>query len=266
MNDLLVLLGLESWKPALSALLLPPLPLLLLILIGALMLRRRALGWAPLLAGLLGLWALCTPAFAGWLLVHLTEPPPVLAPRQLAALRDAPHTAIVVLGAGRRPHAAEYGSPVLQPLAAERLNYGLWLARRTGLPLAFSGGRGHGAEPGPSEADAAAEAASEAGVPLRWAEGRSRDTAENASYTLELLRPAGVQRIVLVTQGFHMRRALAAFERAAALSGQPIELIAAPTGSRPSGALKPRDFVPDADALRLSWIALHEWLGRLAGA
>ncbi|MBK1689762.1 YdcF family protein [Rubrivivax gelatinosus] len=266
MNDLLLTLGIESWKPALSTLLLPPLPLLLLILVGALMLRRRALGWLPLLAGLGGLWALSTPAAGQWLTIQLTDPPAPLSARQLQALRDAPHTAIVVLGAGRQPHAPEYDGPVLKPLAAERLRYGLWLARRTGLPLAFSGGLGHGAEPGPSEADAAALAAREAGQPLRWAEGRSRDTGENARYTLEMLRPAGIERIVLVTQGFHMRRALGAFERAAAREGRVIELVPAPTGARPSGKLRPGDFVPGPEGLRQSWLALHEWLGRLAGA
>ena len=46
MNELLALLGIESWKPILTTLLLPPVPLLLLTLIGArLVLPRRGLGW-----------------------------------------------------------------------------------------------------------------------------------------------------------------------------------------------------------------------------
>lgn len=267
MNDLLMRLGIESWKPALATLLLPPVPLLLLILIGALMLRRRALGWLPLLAGLAGLWAICTPAAGHWLIDRLTQPPPVLTAGQVQALRGAPQTAIVVLGAGRYPWAPEYGSAVLKPLAAERLHYGVRLAHRTGLPLAFSGGVGHGSENGPSEAEAAAAMlAEDYGLALRWQESRSRDTTENARYSVQMLRRDGITRIVLVTHGFHMRRALAAFERAAADGGPAIEIVPAPTGTRPSRPLRASDLMPEPEGYRLSWIALHEWLGRLAGA
>lgn len=267
MNDLLMRLGIESWKPALATLLLPPVPLLLLILIGALMLRRRALGWLPLLAGVAGLWAICSSAGGQWLVTRLTQPPPVLSEAQVQSLRAAPHTAILVLGAGRYPWAPEYGGAVLKPLAAERLRYGVRLAHRTGLPLGFSGGVGHGSEGGPSEAEAAAAMlAEDYRLPLRWAEGRSRDTTENARYSVEMLRRDGITRIVLVTHGFHMRRALAAFRRATADGGPPIEIVAAPTGMRTPRPLLLSDLMPEPEGYRLSWIALHEWLGRLAGA
>lgn len=267
MNDLLVRLGIESWKPALAMLLLPPVPMLLLILLGAWMLRRRALGWLPLAAGVLALWAVCTPAGSHWLVARLTQPPAALGADEVRALRDAPGTAIVVLGAGIYPEALEYGAAVLKPLSAQRLRYGVWLARRTGLPLAFSGGRGHHARSGPSEAEvAAATLAEDHGMVLRWAETRSRDTHENAVHSVALLHEAGITRIVLVTNGFHMRRALAAFERAAARQGVPMQLVAAPTGTRPERPLEGGDLLPDPEAYRLSWIAMHEWLGRLAGA
>ena len=45
----------------------------------------------------------------------------------------------------------------------------------------------------------------------------SRDTRENAARTLALLKPAGIDHIVLVTHGYHMPRALRAFTR----SGRP---------------------------------------------
>ncbi|MBZ8138886.1 hypothetical protein CLD22_03100 [Rubrivivax gelatinosus] len=267
MNELFVTLGIESWKPMLTTLVLPPVPMLLLILAGAALLRRRALGWLPLLLGVAGLWAVSTFACAYALVAWLTMPPPALTQQQVLALRGAPKTAIVVLGAGRYPLAPEYGTPALKPFSVERLRYGLWLARQTGLPLGFSGGLGHGAEDGPSEAEVAMSMAkSEYRQPLRWAEGRSRDTNENAIYTVAMLRRDGIERIVLVTHDFHMRRAQAAFERAISRDGLAIAVLPAPTGMRQPRPPTAGDLMPGGDGFRLSWLALHEWLGRLAGA
>ena len=79
-------------------------------------------------------------------------------------------------------------------------------------PLAFSGGVGWAQQGSTSEARVAAKiAAEEFGRPLRWVEDDSRDTRENAAKTIALLKPAGIQHIVLVTHGYHMRRALRAF-------------------------------------------------------
>jgi hypothetical protein len=57
MNQLFVSLGIEAWKPWLSNLVMPPIPFLLLVLIGARLLpRRRGPGWTVLLLGLVGLF------------------------------------------------------------------------------------------------------------------------------------------------------------------------------------------------------------------
>ncbi len=269
MNDWIASMGWGGLKPFFGALLLPPLPLLLLVLWGALALRRRpGLGWAFVLAGLAGLWAACTPVVGAALVQGLTRPPPALDAARRGALVAAPHTAIVVLGAGRRLSAPEYGQPDLAPLTAERLRYGLWLARQTRLPVAFSGGVGHGALPGPSEAEIAARVATrDSGLPLRWVESRSRDTAENARFTLDLLAQDGVHSIVLVTHDFHQQRALAAFRREAARQGLTLALVAAPLGGKlrqSGGSLG--DWLPSADGLAQTRWALHEWVGWVAGA
>ena len=72
----------------------------------------------------------------------------------MAGLSRGPKTAIVVLGAGRRLLAPEYGVAELSSMGTERLRYGVWLSRQTGLPLAFSGGVALGSDPGPAEAPA----------------------------------------------------------------------------------------------------------------
>jgi hypothetical protein len=70
-NDIFVMLGVESWKPALGALLLPPTPFALMVLAGGVvMARRRLVGWVLLFAGALGTWFMCT-AVAGQALTEL---------------------------------------------------------------------------------------------------------------------------------------------------------------------------------------------------
>ena len=61
MNDLFVLLGIQSWKPVLTALALPPVPFLLLMLVGArMMFWRRSVSWLLMLIGAAGVWLCCT--------------------------------------------------------------------------------------------------------------------------------------------------------------------------------------------------------------
>ncbi len=268
MNELFSAWGISGWKRWLEMLLLSPLPWFALAFGGAWRLRRqRRGGGVALAAGLIVLWAICTP-WVGWTLIErLTRPPPPLDEARIARLAGAPRTAILVLGAGRH-FAPEYGDAEPKPLTLERLRYGLWLAGRTGLPVAYSGGIAPGSLPGPTEGEVArAVAARDFHVRLRWVEDRSRDTAENARYSVALLHAAGVDRIVLVTHGFHLQRARAAFEREAARQGMTLTLVGAGVGLR--AAEEPPDlgdFLPGAEGLRLTLIALHEWVGWLAGA
>ena len=64
MNGLFELLGIQAWKPILTALILPPVPFLVLLLVGArLILPRRGLGWFLIVLSVAGLWlAHCTGA------------------------------------------------------------------------------------------------------------------------------------------------------------------------------------------------------------
>ena len=268
MNDWLVQWGLEAWKPALRMLVMPPVPMLLLVLLGLALVRRRPrLGRSLGVAGVLATWVICTPWAGHVLQTTLTLPPPPLSADRIASLRQAPRTAILVLGAGRRTEMLEYGQPDLTAMTLERLRYGWWLARQTGLPLGYSGGVGHGARDGLTEAEAVAVVTTrDRGVPLRWAEQRSRDTNENARYSVAMLQADGITRVVLVTHGFHQRRAQAAFQRAIAQSGRPLDVVAAPVGLRPDPTGVLSDYLPGSQGLLDSSIALHEWLGRLAGA
>jgi uncharacterized SAM-binding protein YcdF (DUF218 family) len=270
LNDWMLQWGAAGWKPVLTALLLPPVPLLLLMLVGAGLLKRRPLaGWLLLLAGAAGIWLSSTTAVGQWLQRQLLQPPRALSLEQLQQLqaRRSPNSAIVVLGGGRESYAPEFGAPNLSTYSMARLRYGLWLARETGLPVAFSGGSGRAQVEGPAEADVAARiAASEFGRPLKWTEAASRDTRDSAERSVALLRSAGVTRIVLVTHGWHMPRSLRAFEQAIASSGGGIMLTAAPMALARIELQAPLPWLPSQAGFTDTRHALREYLGLLAGA
>lgn len=270
-NEIFQSLGASSLKPVLTALALPPVPLLLLTLVGARLIpSRRGWGWMLVMGSVAGLWLSGCSASAEWLQRTLLQPPPALTSARVAELRESTPSGrgvIVVLGGGVMPFAPEYGRATLLPASVERLRYGLWLGRETGLPVGFSGGAGHAQPDAPAEADVAATlAAREFGRPLAFVENGSRDTRENAARTLALLKGRGVDRIVLVTQAYHMPRSLRAFEQAAARAGVTPDLVPAPIETAPVQQQPALRWMPGHEGQALTRRVLREWLGLLAGA
>jgi len=268
-NSLLAQMGIESWKPILTALLLPPVPLLMLTLIGGRLIpSRRRLGWFVVLFSVAMIWLSACAAPAGLLKRLALREPPVLSADRLQALKaDAlakRPVAIVVLGGGMEALAPEYGVSSLRAPSLERLRYGIWLGRETGLPVAFSGGVGWAQLDAKPEAQIAAQiAASEYGRPLKWIEDNSRDTHENAGRTVALLKSQGIRQIVLVTHGYHMPRALRNFEHAA---GGAIRIEAAPMGMAQRGDRPLLDWIPTTDGFQDTRNVLRELVGLAVGA
>ncbi|MEP7139503.1 MAG: YdcF family protein [Caldimonas sp.] len=270
MNSLFALLGIGSWKPVIGALLLPPVPFLILILFGArLLLPRRGLGWLVILFSVAMLWlSACSGAARG--LSQLILPSPAALSfdrvRELRAEVQAKRpVAIVILGAGTEAFAPEYGVSSLTPLSLERLRYGVWLAAQTGAPMAFSGGSGWG-QGGDSTAEARVAgkvAAEEFGRPIKWIEDDSRDTRENAARTMALLKPAGINHVVLVTNGWHMARAQRAFVEAA---GPDVQIEPAPMGLARRIDTRTLAWLPSSNGFREVREILREVVGRASGA
>lgn len=267
LNSFFMMFGIEAWKPVLTALLLPPVPLLLLMLIGArLILPRRGLGWFVIVLSVVLMWLSACSGTAQLLSQFVLHPPAALTGDRIKELKStkAP-TAIIVLGGGLEPFAPEYGISNLSHASLERLRYGVWLSRETGLPLGFSGGVGFAQPDAKPEAQIAAQiAATEFGRPLKFVEDNSRDTRENAARTIALLRPIGIKHIVLVTHGWHMPRALKAFETAAA--GTDIRLEVAPMGLARNVETPTLQWMPSSKGLTDVRSILRELLGLLAGA
>jgi uncharacterized SAM-binding protein YcdF (DUF218 family) len=269
LNSLLVLLDIESWKPVLTALALPPVPLLLLLLVGArLMLPRRGLGWFVILVSVVALWLCSCTGFGRLLTTLLLRPPPAVTATRIAELKAEVRAkgplAIVVIGGGLEALAPEYGVSNLTSNSIERLRYGLWLSRETGASVAFSGGVGWGhVASGTPEAQIAARiAAQEFGRPIKWLEDQSRDTRDNAARSVGLLKQAGIEHVVLVTHGWHMPRARRAFEQAAAgtmrIEPAPVGLVIHP----PTSALT---WLPSTEGTVAVRNVLRELLGLALG-
>lgn len=271
-NDLFVLLGISSWKPVVGALLLPPVPFIVLMLVGTrLVLVRRALGWFVALLGAVMLWLASTAGTARFLSDVVLRPPGVLAGARIAEWKEAVKArepvAIVVLGGGAKRLSPEYGISNLTDNSIERLRYGLYLGRETGAPVAFSGGVGWAAPPGsmPSEAQIAARiAAQEFGRPLKWTEDRSRDTRENAAFSVKLMQEQGIRRVLLVTHQRHMPRSLRAFQQAAEGSGMVFE--PAPVDVLTTSLRSPRSWLPSTTGVVTVREVTHEILGGWFGA
>lgn len=237
-----------------TALLMPPLNLLVLAALGTLLLWGgwRRTGKGLIILSLLSGIALSMPVVSNALVSSLeNQSPPLLQPREAKA------QAIVILGASRIRRAAEYGGqdqPSLTSLG--RLRYGAFLHEQTGLPILVAGG----SPEGPVEPEAVLMARTlktSFKVPVRWQESASNNTAENARNSRAILEKEGIKRILLVTDGVHMPRSLRIFTR------YGFDAVPAPTNDRsdPGATLSVLSFLPQAWYLTNSRDALHEWIG-----
>jgi uncharacterized SAM-binding protein YcdF (DUF218 family) len=90
-------------------------------------------------------------------------------------------------------------------------------------------------------------------IVMEW---ESQSTFENAVHSAAILRERGIDKVVLVTDAFHMRRATACFQK------QGIGVVPGPceriTKDRPHG---PDYYLPHAGAAKDTDQALREWIG-----
>jgi uncharacterized SAM-binding protein YcdF (DUF218 family) len=218
--------------------------------------RRRKEGRrAPLALGVLtALLFLATWTPLSWVLAGTLEWQHTSAPRP-----DGDGDVIVVLsGAVFQPRSYR-PVPVLGRDTYTRCRHAAWLHKNwRALPVLVSGGKNDARAPNASLAAAMAEYLKQEGVPKDsvWIEDRSRSTYENAVHCAELLAEKGIERVVLVTEGFHMPRAAACFR------AQGLEVLAAPCGL---GTVEFQNsfasWLPSYSAIVSNERVLHEWVG-----
>jgi uncharacterized SAM-binding protein YcdF (DUF218 family) len=231
----------------LGVLALPPVVLLLASLAGAaLAWRGSRVGGAVAALGIITILLLATPMSSGLLLASLEGAMP-------SAPAAAPG-AIIILGAeaSNGPDGPDVG-----PLTLERLRRGATLQRETGLPLLVTGGP-PGPDAPPLAAAMRAALLKDFAVPVRWVEPAARNTGDNLRLAAAMLDQAGIGAAYLVTHAWHMPRAQLEASRA----GLPVVPAAVARARRPDGRLT--DWLPRADYLAISWLALHEWGGLAA--
>jgi uncharacterized SAM-binding protein YcdF (DUF218 family) len=237
-------------------LLLPPGILLLLLALGWWLRRTR-----PRLAGLCfalglgGFWLMSLPIVVQWSANALERVPP-LTREEWAALGQRAD-AIVVLGSGRERGDPAWGTDQPTGIGLERQRYAARLAKASGLPVLTSGGLHYGTPP--SEARLMADSMlDDFGVTVRWQEGLSRTTWENAQMSASMLLPQGIKRVVVVTQAAHMPRSVWSFQKAG------FEVVPAPVGflggdnARPLGG-----WMPEFKSIWQSGQLINEAVGQI---
>lgn len=238
-------------KTALLLLLMPPVNLALFGLAGAVLARfRPRIGWPITIVSLTGLLLLSMHGVTSPMLVALERDLPIAPPP------DAPPGAIIILaGDAMSSHSLPNGHTV-GALTLQRLRTGADLHRRTGLPLLVSGG----SEPtqSPPLADLMTHSLrQDFRVNVQWQERKSRDTWENARFSADILLPAGITSVYVVTHAWHMRRSLLAFE------GTGLRVTAAPTPLQRPLRLSVTDFLPSVASWQVAYFVAHEWVGLL---
>jgi uncharacterized SAM-binding protein YcdF (DUF218 family) len=237
-------LWLLQLKTLLKSFILPPGGPLLLALLGLLLLERRPrLARVCLAVGFASLWLLSMPLVSD-ALTGLVERFPPLDFQQAASAQ-----AIVILGGGgQRGLAPEYAGPAADPLLLDRLTYGAYVARKTGLPVLVTGFH--------IEAHAMHDTLQRNfGIEARWVDDQAYDTFQNARNSARMLQADGVHRIVLVTRATHLWRSAQEFTAAG------LEVVPAPTDMLARRELGIYRWLPNPDALLRSHMAIYELAG-----
>ena len=208
-------------------------------------------GVALILLSVVSLYLLSTPSVSSHLGASLES-------HNALQIEDLPadgNLYIVVAGASHHVYAKEFGGPVPNASGLVRLHYTADLHHRTGLPVLITGG------PIPGHNDSHARVMADSlervyKIKAQQLETKSRTTLENALFSAKMLAPEGVKKIILVTQSYHMKRAVLLFKHAG------FEVIPAPTQLSDRYDLTNWLFwMPDAGSLQESSRVIYEYIG-----
>ncbi len=240
-----------------KSLILPPSNFLLLFIIAIFLLNySKRYAKRLLIFSCVLFYLLSSPLIASNLIGAL-ENYPALTSKDLT---DHEAQAIVILGGGRSYNPEYAQADDVSMATLERLRYGAYLQSQTKLPILVTGGFINPKDV-PEGLLMARSLERDFKVTATWQEKRSRNTAENAIYSREILAKENIETIFLVTKSWHLTRAVEIFKK------QGFTVIAAPTGfDGPVGkknGLGFYDFMPSGKALKINTYAIHELLGRV---
>lgn len=220
--------------------------------------RRRKIA-ALIFISLLMLWSAGCPFVSDWMMSSLE------GPYLSAAARTYPRADAIVVLSGSAARQQAQSRKVLPGRAFDRLYLGCQLYREKKAPVMVlsGGGSREGRKSGAlTESELMFLLARQLGLPERSlvTESHSRNTRENAWFTREILQGRkGKGTVLLVTSAYHMPRAKACFEKL----GMIVTACPADFKVDPYKLPTPLDFLPDAEALDNTTMALREYIGLL---
>ncbi len=203
------------------------------------------------ITGAVILYALSTSLISGLLMSQLSDG---IKPPDLSVDASKRPGAIVILSAGFSRETPNAYPLTVDDITLERLRSGVRLHRKTGLPILVTGGRTRH-EPTKLAFLMQRTLRRDFGIEAKWVEDRARTTYENALFSAEMLKPLGIRSVYVVSQNWHLPRAIAAFEAVG------LDAVAAPARFGRPARFDILAFVPSAGALKSSYYALHEMLG-----
>ena len=236
-----------------TSIILPPFNIALLWILSLIFARFncKILSRLCALFGIVMLYLISTPFFATKLSDTLTTNDNLT----LEDYRSA--QAIVVLSGGMRDGQELFGKIVAGDVTLSRMRYGAYLHKETGLPILITGSNAFGRSEAAVMAD---EFERFFGITPKWLEEQAKNTEENARFSHEMLAKEGINKIVLVTNSWHMKRAKVLFEK------QGFEVLTASSGP---GVTPERYYdnifyyLPQGGAVSSVTTSLKEWVGYL---
>jgi uncharacterized SAM-binding protein YcdF (DUF218 family) len=240
-------------KQFLKALILPPMPWILMLLAVLIFWRRR---WAKkLLFVTICLIVVLHSGIFGYFLKYPLESsyPPLIDPT-----KAEPYDAIVVLTAGTIPAEGFIPFPSIDRSMFRRLEEAWRIYQFRPKPIVVSGGHVNPFTRPKDENRIARDYLIRWGVPKSdvLAEDQSRDTFESAVEMEKFLRQKGWKRYLLVTSAAHMPRSMLAFQAKA-----PEPIPAPGDFSLGKFELEPFQFFPGESAAKEILVSLHEYVG-----
>lgn len=236
-----------------TAMIMPPFNVILLLIFAfcCLVFRWRKTGLFSMLLSIFMLYVLSIPYTSR--LLHDS-----LVTEDRLTLNDYREAqAIVLLGGGLRDSKELFSKLAISQIALERLRYAAFLQKETQLPLLITGSSPNGT----SEARVMADELDKFfQIPTKWLEEKAKTTKENALFSHQILQQEGINKIVLVTNQWHMQRAKMLFEQ------QGFSVLPASVGSGETPetyGLNLMYFIPTAGAINSNMLALKEWVGYL---
>lgn len=174
--------------------------------------------------------------------------------------RGAPDGIVVLGGAISPPRSREYGQTVVGGEAGRIIAIAKLARDYPNARIVYSGGDASLFGDGLVEADYLNPLLDSFGIPQTrvMLEPRSRNTAENAAFTKELVTPKPGERWLLVTSAQHMPRAVGCFRRV----GFAVE--AYPVGWRTAKTVSVTPGLSFAHGLSRLDSVSYEWIGLLA--